>query len=260
MTSWLKNEPTASKRRCLLRVMNMATGQLASRALDFTGYVYITRDGTKSYAALGTIVNHRRALAVADDVVESVDTGADTLTLTAHGYETGDGPFVSDEAMGSIGIGDDFWIIDDGDDLVGIAASPEDAYAGTRVALTGTETGATISDSADTERGIDGEFIYTATQAETNYSTAEMLVSLYGYADHESQSTVTILGSGDGDVELENGLTRDDARRIVLRYAAAKFSKVGNDYVYRDMADSKDSHHGTVTASGRIDAEIDDPS
>ncbi len=259
MATWLQNEPTASKRRCLLRVMNMATGQLASRGIDFTGYVYITRGGSKSYAALGTIENHRRALVVADDVVESVDTGTDALTLTAHGYETGDGPFVADEVMGTIAIGDPIYIIVDDANTIGIASTAALAYAGTREALTGTETGATISDSADTERGIDGEFIVTATQAETSYSVTELIISIYGYASHEGQTTVTIQGSGDGDVVLEGAYTRDDLRRVQLRTMAAKFSKVGNVFTFRDLADTKDSHTGTVTASGRIVISIIDP-
>lgn len=256
--SWLKNEPTASLRRCLLRVTNMATGQLADRGLDFTGYVYLTRDGVKSYVGLGTVVNHRRVFVVADDVIESVDTGLDEVVMTAHGYETGDGPLDSNEVTGAVAAGADIYAIRVDANTVAWASSLANAYAGTRIALAGTETGATISDNADTERGIDGEWIYTATQAETNYSTAEMLVSIYGYASHESQSTIGILSSADGDVELENGITRDDATRIILRSLAAKFSITGGVYQFRDMADSKDSHHGTITASGRIDADIDD--
>lgn len=256
---WLKNQPTASLRRCHMRVTNQATGQLADRGLDFTGYVYLTRDGVKSYLGLGTIVNHRRALVVADDAIESVDTGLDEVVMTAHGYETGDGPLDSNEVTGAVAAGADIYAIAVDANTVAWATSAANAYAGTRIALAGTETGATISDNADTERGIDGEFWYTATQAETNYSTSDMIVSVYGYADHESQTNVAILTSSDGDRVIEDGLTVDDIRRILVRYAAAVFSKTGNDYVYRDMADSKDSHHGTVTASGRIVAVIDDP-
>lgn len=267
MASWIQNEATASRRRCLLRVMNMATGRLADRGINFASYVYITRGGTKSYAALGTIENHRRDLVVADDIVESVDAGADTMTLTAHGYETGDGPFVADEAMGAIGLGTQFWIINPatggtGGNLISIASSLVNAYAGTVVPLTGTETGAIISDVVgSTERGIDGEFIYSAAAAEATYSVTELVVSIFGFAYHEGQTTVTIDqagsvwsagdGSGTGRTmgDLVVGTARTAMGRIII-------DPVTGAYVVRNLDDTADSHGGTISATGRDDIDL----
>lgn len=268
---WAKNEVTAAKRRCSLLVV-MADGSFSPRGTDFMalGYVYICGATAPHFAvALGTMTNQRIPLVHPDKVVETVDTGTDALEIGAHDYETGDGPFVSDEAMGSNPPGIEFWIIVDDSSHVGLATSLADAYAGTRVAMSGTEDGATLSDTPDTERGLDGHFEYEATQAETNHDGPETIVMVHspdsGDYDRDvgagAWTTVAMLSTASdwGSVELENGLTRDDGLRIILRTNAAKFSKTGNDYVYRDMADTKDSHHGTVTSSGRIDADIDDP-
>lgn len=259
---WQKNQVTASLRRCLLLILDTSNAR-APRGTDFTGYVYITRDGTKSVAATGTLTNHRRDLEVDDDVVESVDAGADTLTLTAHSYETGDGPFVADEAFGALAAGEQFWIIDDGANLIGIAESADDAYAGTRVALAGTETGATISDiPGTTERGIDGEFIYTATQAETNYSVAEMLVSIFGHASYYGQTTVNMstADSSGWSTVTTDGLTRDQHLTAASRTAGAPFTRDPNTglIVYRDYNDTKDSHEGTITSTGRSGVTVHD--
>jgi len=267
---WAKNEVVAAKRRCGMLIMK-SDGSLAPRGTDFVAISYVFISGVAAphlVLAVGTLTNQRVPIVLADKTVETVDTGTDALEIGAHGYETGDGPFVADETFGSIIAGSFFWIIVDDVSHVGIATSPANAYAGTRVALTGTEDGATISDTPSTQRGLDGHFVYEATQAETNHDAPETIVVVHSpdSADYDrdvgagAYTTVEMRAASDdlGAAELENGLSRDDAWRIILRYAAAKFSKTGNDYQYRDMADTKDSHHGTVTSSGRVDADIDD--
>lgn len=262
---WQKNELTQSKRRCDLRPASAALGSVAPRETDFTGYVYITQDGVDYVLGVGTVANKRRALVVADDVFTATH-GTDTLTAVAHGLETGDGPFWISNSGGSLPTlltnATNYWIIRVDDDNFQLALSLALAYAGTEQAFDDNGTGThTISDVATTQRGVDGEFTYTATQAETNYDTAEIAVSILGHATYEGYTTVEISGLSDdlGGVELESGITRDDAWRILLRGEIALYSKTGNDYVIRDIADSKDSHHGTVTTIGRTVAVIDDP-
>lgn len=263
---WQKNQPTASLRRCDLLPASLADGTPAPRGTDFTGYVFITRDGNDYYLSAGTIVNKRRKLAAASDTVESVDTGADTLTLTAHAYETGDGPFISNEALGAIGIGAEFWIIDAGDNLIQVATTLANAYAGTEVALTGTEAGAiiTVNSPDTTARGVDGDFRFTAPQAETNYDTAEISVAILGHATYWAYTTVDMATEAASVLALilEGSITVGDALRIVLRTHQGNFSDSGDIRTFRDMADTKDSHHGTITTSGRSAAGflgVDDP-
>lgn len=264
---WQKNEVTAAKRRCGM-LIRKNDGTLAPRGTDFSGLVLICGVNAPNFdLAVGTMTNQRRPLVLADDVVESSDSGTDELTLTAHLYETGDGPFVADAIIAGNAIGTEYWTISTGADTIQLALSLADAYAGTAIGLGGIEGGTTISDKSTTQRGIDGHFIYTATQAETNHSAPETIVIVDGggSSDYDRDSeggaytTVDMRTASDdfGAAELENGLSRDDGLRIILRTLAAKFSKVGNDYVYRDMADSKDSHHGTVTTAGRVDSVID---
>lgn len=264
---WAKNEPTAAKRRCGMRIFKN-DGSLAPRGTDFMalGYVYICGTAAPDFAlALGTMTNQRKPLSVSTQVVGTVDTGADSAEIVGHPYETGDGPFSDSSISG----GAEVWIIVDDADNIGFATSLANAYADTRIALTGAETGSSITLLPNTKRGIDGLFVYQATQAETNHDNPETIVIVDGggssdydrdidggaYTTVEMQSTTDDIGA----TLLEGSLTRDDAWRIMLRTDAAKYSKTGNDFVYRDMADSKDSHHGTVTTAGRIDADVDDP-
>lgn len=269
---WAVNEVTAAKRRCDL-IIYADSGAPAPRGTDFIalGMVYITASsgGVSSIdlaLATGTCTNKRRPLVVADDVVESVDTGADSLELTAHGYETGDGPFVSDEAMGAIGPTVEFWIIKDDADNIGIAASLADAYAGTRVALAGTETGATISDKATTKRGIDGFFTYEATQAETNTAASELAVIVEGsgYARANNGGTYTsvaMVSSADdyGSGIIEGSITRDDATRGILSILAGRSSGYNTGtIVFRDLANTKNRWTFTVDDTGRLTSTAND--
>lgn len=266
---WSKNEIVAAKRRCGM-VIRKTDGSQAPRGTDFMalGYVFICGATAPHFAvALGTLTNQRRPLVVADDVVESADTGSNELTLTDHDYETGDGPFVADEPMGSLMIGTEFWTIVTGADTIQIATSLANAYAGTAVALLGTEDGATISDKATTQRGIDGLFEYEATQAETDHDAPETVVIVHGDPDYDIDAfagayvTNTMQTSAASAFEQlsENGETYGDQVRLCRRTLASKFTKSGNDYTFRDAADTKDSHSGTVTSAGRIAATIIDP-
>lgn len=271
MATWVRNEATAAARRCDLLGVTKNDGTLAPRGTDFIalGMVYISGVSAPDYVrAVGTLVNKRKPLAF-DDKTFTADNSTDTFTAAAHGLETGDGPVrVSSSATLPDGLAaaTDYWIIKSGPDTFKLASSLANAYAGTAVEISDDGTGThTIADTTDTQRGIDGDFTYTASQAETNHSSPETTVMIDG-TNYERSSgyggatVVAMRASADelGSVELENNLTRDDAWRIMLRTLAAKFSLVSGVYQYRDMADSKDSHHGTVTSTGRTDAGIDD--
>ena len=111
---------------------------------------------------------------LADDAVESVDTGADTLTLTGHAYLTGDGPvrFTGADLPGGLAVLTDYWLIYATANTIKVATSLENALAGTAINLTSAGTDGTIVDTADTERvhwhshgflGHDGDGIVTLT-------------------------------------------------------------------------------------------------
>lgn len=98
-----------------------------------------------------------KPLELASDIVEAIDTSANTLTLTGHAYETGDGP-VQFECTGAISNGlaleRDYWIIVDGADTVQLAESYTEAIDGDALDLTaGTTTGTlTIAGTDETLR------------------------------------------------------------------------------------------------------------
>lgn len=270
--TWTKNEITAAKRRCAMLIQK-SDMSLAPRGTDFSdlGFVYISGVTAPDFTyATGSMTNQRVRIDFDDTAwaVEATDTGADTIQITGHPFETGDGPIQSDLGFGNLTVLTDYWIRVIDADNIALYETLRDAYDDTnRLDLDFDATGATLIDTANTKRGLDGHFVYEATQAETNHNGAETIVIVHDETDYNRNNlaggytTVSMRSDSEdvGATELENGLTRDDAWRIILRTLAAKFSKSGNDYVYRDMADSKDSHTGTVTPAGRTNADIEDP-
>jgi hypothetical protein len=93
---------------------------------------------------------------VVGDTVESVDAGADTLTLTAHGLLTGDGPIriVSTGTVpGGLVAATDYWVIKIGADTIKLAASFPDSINTVPIDLTSAGTGTiTIASAVDTVR------------------------------------------------------------------------------------------------------------
>lgn len=110
-----------------------------------TGVYAVRRQDAGAFDIDGRWYAGPSALVFADDAVEVVDDVADTLTLTAHGLETADGPVrltTTGTLPGGLAPGTDYWVIVDDDDTVAIAASLADAIAGTRIAIADAGTGA----------------------------------------------------------------------------------------------------------------------
>jgi hypothetical protein len=274
---WRKNEATAASRQCLLTITE--GGYPVSPGIDpvADGAVFVIGvNSPEASLATGTVTNVRRPLVVADDTVESVDTGADTVTMTAHSYETGDGPFDSNEVTGPVAIGGDIYSIKVDANTVAWATSPANAYANTRIALAGTETGAVISDNASTERGIWGHFVYQAPQAELNHDFKHTHVFVDGLVTKpaaEGGGTYSCLrmnGSGahtevemlaaTDDVWAVDGEGGFDMRALVIMIARTMFGRLiisGTTHTFRNLDDTANSHHGTVTAAGRDPVTID---
>lgn len=93
------------------------------------------------------------------DATFTTTHGTETVNLTAHGLQTGDGPFRLTNAGGALpagyATGTDYYAIRTGADSLQLAASRALAFAGTAVAITGDGTGThTISDTATTRRPV----------------------------------------------------------------------------------------------------------
>ena len=269
--TWARNETDAAKRACGMLVQK-TDGSLAPHDVDLMALGYVKIRGVSAphfVLAVGTMTNQREPLVIGDDAVEATNVGADTVTLTAHAYKNLDGPVVSSLNLGAVVAGTDVWIIVVDANTIAFATSLTNAQAGTKIDLTADVTGAVISDKATTQRGVDGHFEYIASQPETDHPSPETIVIVNGPAGSGYErsggggayTTVTMASSANdwGSTILEDGITRDEALRAILRTEAAPFrEEVGGVITYRDMADTKDSHHGTITSAGRSATGIDD--
>jgi hypothetical protein len=106
-------------------------------------------------------------MVLSDDVVESVSAAADTLTLTAHAYQTGDGPVrftTTDTLPDPLATGTDYWLVRVDADTIKVATTFANAMAGTPTVVDLTDAGTgthTIVDTADTLRAGE-EITHTA--------------------------------------------------------------------------------------------------
>lgn len=187
--TWFHGMP---KQRCGLLIIDSA-GAFAPRGTDFmaAGAVFVSDADMNFVAAAGTLTNQRMPLAF-DDVAFTVDAEITTwFNATAHGRETGDGP-VRVSSSGTLPSGlsaaTDYWIIKNTANRFELATSLANAYAGTNVTAVDAGTGTlSLVDTADTEQGIDGHFVYAPTEAETAAPTGrirhEMIVMVDGVVD-----------------------------------------------------------------------------
>lgn len=273
---WAKNEPAAAKRRCGMIIKYLdANGLLvpAPPGTDFTGAVFVCGATAPKFAlATGTLTNQRRPFDFAA-VNFTADHTTDTFTAAAHPFETGDGPMPASNAGGALPAGlvaalTDYYTIKLSANTFKLANSLANAYAGVAVPITDNGTGVhtlnkkIVLGANATERGMWGHFEYEAPQPETLHDAPETLVMVDGIVggldfrrmnDAGAYTTVMMESATTSLLAalLEGGHTVGDALRAVLRTHAAPFNDVGNTRTFRDMADTKDSHSGTITGSGR---------
>lgn len=232
---WSPNEITAARRRCHLVIYTIG-GVYAPRQTDFNGCVYLFRGSSLGELSLGTITNCRRPLVLADDAIEAVNVGAKTMTVTAHAYEHGDGPFIADKGFGDVGAGQDFWIAVIDANTIAVAGSPANAYAGIYETLSGAEVGAVISDKADTTRGLDGDFNFEAAPEDTDADVSEIMVVVEKAGFARARASISPRDGSDGfNAPGEGGNTYGDMHRAMY---AALLGKSGDfttgTYTFKD--------------------------
>lgn len=118
----------------------------------------LAADATNNFA----VAVYRNAAAdalVFADATFTTTHGTETVNITAHGLQTGDGPFRMTNSGGALPAGyaaaTDYYAIRTGANTLQLAASRALAYAGTAVAISGDGTGThTLSDTADTRRPV----------------------------------------------------------------------------------------------------------
>lgn len=109
-------------------------------------------------------------LTFTDLAVAAVNAGADTLTITAHGRATGDGPVrleTTGVAPGGLAVATDYWLIVVDANTVQLAATFLDAIDLVEVAIADAGSGAhTVVDTAETVRA-GAELLATSTGTRT---------------------------------------------------------------------------------------------
>lgn len=160
-------------------------------------------------------------LTVADDVVESVDATANTLTLTAHGLLTGDGPLrwtTTGALPAGLAVATDYWAIKVSANAIKVADSFGRAIAAspTPVDLTDAGTGThTLVDTSDTVRA-GAEILSTAR------GTREAVVSIQAFG-----GTATEAGAPRALLERVVAFATLPSRRAALAAAGVGIGSLG---------------------------------
>lgn len=238
---WTPNTVVDAERVCDL-VINTDTGDPAPRATDFTNCVYIHAGTDEGTLGAGTIHNKRIPTTFADLTITSTDTGADTVAVGAHSVETGTGPVRVDSTLGGLDAATDYWIWIGPENAIGFAESPSDAYAGVLVDLTADITGVNIVAQATCSVGLDGEFQYTATQAESDVSVGVLFLTVIKDGFARARANVTVRSPVQGFESLGEGAnTYGDIMRAIY----ALLGGLSGDYTTGTFT-FKDPTTGTI--------------
>lgn len=174
MSSWKRNQPVAALRRASLFVYDVDGAPAAATTL-FTGTNELLVDkGDGNYVAPGGSLSNTTRPAIVSDTIDSLNTGTNIITAAAHGMTSGLGPiqFTSTLTLpGGINALTDYYVGVLSANTFQIFPTRADMLAGTNVvdittAGSGTITFASV---AGTTAINDGNFIYTASQAEIDY-------------------------------------------------------------------------------------------
>lgn len=264
-----RNELVAAKRRALVVVYLSDGVTMAPRSTSFTSKLFVGQSSSTLVAASGTMTNVRRPLVVADSTVSSITAGTDTITTSsAHNLETGDGPIRVTTTGSLTGTGlalaTDYWIVKVDGTNIKLATSLSNAYAGTVVDLTGSGTGThTIDVTASTQRGLDGYWIYEATQLETDFDGSEFLITVAGDSTLvQSVTTVNMnpLATFKGfETVSEGSYTYGDIMRLITGVLTGKASNyTTGTLTFKSLDGSKTRVTVTVDATGRLTVTIGD--
>lgn len=263
-TRWKKGESTSSKRGILITAYDNY-GELADPRILFDGTNELLVDPSTGarVAPGGAIANVTKPHTFAD-ITFTTTHGSELVNATAHGLETGDGPFQLENSGGALPAGyatlTNYWWIWRSADTGQLASSLANALAGIAVAITGDGTGThKMVDTVSTRRLVDGVWRYTASQAEITIDG-----SYFGVTLRRDNSTGTASSVNDtADVSVLTGtgfLPRHVGRTITV----AGFANGGNNGSFTITAVALDGTTCTYDNPNGVDEtlavtwEIDD--
>lgn len=172
----------------------------------------------------GVWVEGPTSLEIADVVLGTVDADEDTILLTAHGLETGDGPIqlaTDDTLPAGLELATDYWVIVVDANTIQLAASVVDAMAKPAVPVDITDEGVgehTLSDTTETQRRNEITFLITASIQPVD---GEVLVETLGNQrmDEVRQVFTETRLRGRTSSQAPDEIEIDDERWIVIKAA-----------------------------------------
>lgn len=168
----IRNQPDAALRRATLLVYQDDGATPIARNTNFAGKLLFDPGDGNYIPATGILTNKRMPL-TGVDFTYTADHTTGKFHRVAHGLNYWDGPFQTSNAGGALPAGvlaaTDYWVTPFGADDFKISTSLANAVAGIFVAFTDDGTGVqTWSFQPDTYQGVDGDFQYEFSLAETN--------------------------------------------------------------------------------------------
>lgn len=260
---WKKGESVSSKRGILIAAYDV-NGEPADPRIMFDGTGELTVDpSTGARVAPGGTLSNVTKLFTRADFNFTTTHGSDLVNATAHGLETGDGPFqltTSGTLPNGYNLATNYWWIWRSANTGQWASSLANALAGTAVSITSDGSGThTASDTVATRRLVDGVWRYTASQSEINISGIYFGVTI---GRENSTGTAASVNDTAGTSVLTG--TGFLARFVGRSITVAGFSNGGNNGTFTITAVALDGTTCTYVNANGVDEtqavtwEIDD--
>ena len=217
-----RNESSAAARTVFLDVRDPDGGWVLPTALTVANLLY--DDGTGVMALAGGTLATRSKPYTFTSFTFTTTFATGTINKVAHGLSTGDGP-VQLTTTGTLPSGyalaTNYWVISTGSDTLKLASSLANALAGTFVVISSNGTGThTLAAVAGTKRLMNGQFLYTATQAETNVVSSWFSITVEESASFSKTEQTIDLYTREMDEILVGSHTRADIERLMLAVEA----------------------------------------
>lgn len=249
-----RNVAAAVERTMALFVRDAGGSPVLPGAITVADLLYDPGTGVKA-AAGGTLVQSTRPL-VYSDATFTTTHATETVNLSLHDLLTGDGPFTVSNSGGALPTGyvaaTNYWWIKVDDDHGKLAASLANALSNTPVTISSDGTGThTISDTPSTRRHINGDFVYTFTQAETNVTAPFISIAVDSPAAEPLLQTADVyLREMD---EIHTGAyTKAEIDRLMLAVLAGPASGfLAGTIVFKDPLTGTVRLTATVIPDGR---------
>jgi hypothetical protein len=263
-----RNELVAARRHVTLFPVKVDGITLAPRYTDFTGCALIDQSSGVYIPGVGTIANATKRLTLAD--VTFGAASGNQVPAAAHPFENGDGP-VQLTTTGALPTGlvvlTDVYVNVVDANTLSFSTTRQNAYDAVVITLSSAGSGTNkitcpLSGGLSlTRRGLDGIFVYTATQAETDFAGDEFIVRLEKTLFRTAVSRASMGTSQQGfEAIAEGSVTYGDVQRVLFAILGGiSFDYTTGTYSWKDPSTgTKTRMSHTADPTGRLSATIGD--